>query len=551
MQLAVTTITSESELPEGALLTTDRGVFTLSPAHQAGMAVISVGKSKAKECWLVATNEMFGSPAFMQLLDTINKAYVGSDETRKYKIISKRRIDEQVLKLVYEHDQIMHSNISEMRDDSRIISYFEEMVADALREEVSDIHIEKRAHSAIVKMRKHGEMLEYRELSKSHAYDLCSVIYNVLAENRDIVFNEMEYQAAAVNRVVEGIEVKLRYQSLPVYPDGFDVVLRVLPIGKNEEYVPLEKLGYAPSHISGLMDIVSKPVGTLVIAGTTGSGKSTTLKNLLMYIHEQRGFKDKIYTVEDPPEYKIPRVSQIPVIRRKGDDYSKKSPFEEPIAACMRADPDILMIGEVRDRATGDLLKKAVQSGHQVLTTVHAASALAIIERFIDFGISESVLGSQEFISGLCYQKLVPLICPKCSIDLQDSVNLPDAKESDITLLERVMKVCDLSKDSVRVRGPGCDTCGKIGVIGRTVCAEIITPDFELLKCFRSGDSITAHLHWRDKSDKDPYSWNMTGKSAMEHAMLKMRKGMVSPKDVESAFGQITPVALGMQKSES
>lgn len=537
-------ITSEADLPEGALLTSERGVFALSPALREGLALISVGKSKQKECWLVATEAMFGKPAFLELMENVRKSYEGADESKKYRITRRSKIDEQVLKLVYEHDQIMHSNISETRDDSKIINYFDEMVADALREEVSDIHIEKRGHSAIVKMRKHGEIMEYRELSKSHAYDLCSVIYNVLAENRDIVFNDMEYQAAAINRVVEGIEVKLRYQSLPVYPDGFDVVLRVLPIGKNEEYVPLEKLGYAPSHISELMDIVSKPVGTLVIAGTTGSGKSTTLKNLLMYVHEQRGFKDKIYTVEDPPEYKIPRVSQIPVIRRKDADYSKKSPFEDPIAACMRADPDILMIGEVRDRATGDLLKKAVQSGHQVLTTVHAASALAIVERFIDFGMSESVLGSQEFISGLCYQKLVPLICPKCSIDLQESVKSSDSK--DIVLLERIMRVCDLTKDSIRIRGKGCATCGGIGVIGRTVCAEIITPDFELLKSFRSGDSIAASIHWRKKSDKDPYSWNMTGKSAMEHAMLKMRKGMVSPRDVESAFGLITPQALGM-----
>jgi general secretion pathway protein E len=532
-------ITSESELPDGALLTSDRGPFRLEEHLREGIAVISVAKSKSKECWVVGSQKMFSTIHFLQVLQTIQKS--------DYKVVKKDKIDEQVLKLVYERDSVMHSNVSEQRDDSKIIAYFEEMVADALREEVSDIHIEKRAHSAIIKMRKHGEMLEYRELSHTHAYDLCSVIYNVLAENRDIVFNALEYQAAAVNRVVEGVEVKLRYQSLPVYPDGFDVVLRVLPIGKNEEYVPLEKLGYAPSQISALMDVVSKPVGTLVIAGTTGSGKSTTLKNLLMYVHSERGYKDKIYTVEDPPEYKIPRVSQIPVIRRKTDDYSKKSPFEDPIAACMRADPDILMIGEVRDRATGDLLKKAVQSGHQVLTTVHSASALAIIERFIDFGISQSVLGSQEFISGLCYQKLVPLICPHCSIDLQEVVTRANAKESDIMLFERIMRVCDLAKDSIRVRGSGCEKCGSIGVIGRTVCAEIIMPDLELLQFFRDGNSVEAHKHWRSNSDHDQYSWDMTGKSAMEHAMLKLRKGMVSPHDVESAFGLITPLALGME----
>jgi type II secretory ATPase GspE/PulE/Tfp pilus assembly ATPase PilB-like protein len=265
-----------------------------------------------------------------------------------------------------------------------------------------------------------------------------------------------------------------------------------------------------------------------------------------MYVHAERGYRDKIYTVEDPPEYKIPRVSQIPVVRRKGDDYTKKSPFEAPIAACMRADPDILMIGEVRDKATGDLLKKAVQSGHQVLTTVHAAGALAIVDRFTDFEISRSVLGSQEFISGLCYQKLVPLICPHCSVDLQDIVSDSSAKESDIMLFERVLKVCDLTKDAIKVRGAGCEKCGNIGVIGRTVCAEIIAPDLDLLEHFREGQNVKAHKHWHSLSDKDPYSWNMTGKSAMEHAMLKMRKGMVSPHEVEAAFGLITPESVGL-----
>lgn len=533
-------ITSESELPDGALLTANSGLFPLQESLQEGLAAISVAKSKEKECWILGTPKFFRTIHFLQLKQRI--------ESSNYKVVQREMIDEAVLRLVYERDKQMHAGTAKEagRDESKIIAYFEEMIADALREEVSDIHIEKRKHTAIIKMRKHGEMLEYRELSPSHAYDLCSVIYNVLAENRDIVFNAMEYQAAAVNRVVEGIEVKLRYQSLPVYPDGFDVVLRVLPIGKNEEYVPLEKLGYAPSQISMLMDIVSKPVGTLVIAGTTGSGKSTTLKNLLMYVHSERGYRDKIYTVEDPPEYKIPRVSQIPVIRRKGDDYTKMSPFEAPIAACMRADPDILMIGEVRDRATGDLLKKAVQSGHQVLTTVHAASALAIVDRFTDFDISRAVLGSQEFIAGLCYQKLVPLVCPGCSMELQEVVGSSSAKEADIVLFERLTKVCDLTRDTIRVRGPGCDKCGGIGVIGRTVCAEIIAPDLELLEAFRDGQSVQAHKHWRSLSDRDPYSWNMVGKSAMDHAVLKMRKGMVSPHEVESAFGLITPKALDM-----
>jgi len=534
-------ITSDNDLPEGQVLTAVGGPLELPEDQQEMMVAISIARSrgKTKECWALYV-EGKKNVQFMALIQRAEQA--------GYNVSKRDSIDEATLRLLY--DRNLQQASQEAQDQSKIIEFFDGVVNDALAEGVSDIHIEKRAHGAIIKMRKHGEMLEYRELSSTHAYELCSVVYNVLAENRDIVFNDMEYQQAAINRVIEGIELKLRYQSLPVYPDGFDVVLRVLPIGKNEEYVPLEKLGYTPSQISLLMDIVSQPVGTLVIAGTTGSGKSTTLKNLLMYIHSERQFKDKIYTVEDPPEYKIPRVSQIPVIRRKGDDYTKKSPFEAPITACMRADPDILMIGEVRDEATGDLLKKAVQSGHQVLTTVHTSSALAIVDRFEDFNMSRSVLGSQQFIAGLCYQKLVPILCPRCSVSLKEAVVAEGAKERDLMLWDRLKKVCDPEADPVHVRGPGCDECGNLGVVDRTVCAEIIMPDTKMLTLFRESKSIEAFTHWRSMSDRDPYSPNMVGKSAMEHAMLKLRKGHVSPHDVESAFGPITPLALGLVTQE-
>ena len=384
-------------------------------------------------------------------------------------------------------------------------------------------------------------MMIYREIPTKFCRDLCTVIYNVLAENKDVSFMPSEYQSAAVNTRIQSQEVKLRYQSLPAYPDGFDVVLRVLPLSDEDEGTPdLSLLGYSPSQVQDMMKIVAKPVGALIIAGTTGSGKSTTLKNLLMLVNESRGYRCKIYTIEDPPEYRIPRVSQIPVVRRRNEDYSKKSPFEDPLVATMRGDPDILMIGEIRDMFTGDGMKKATQSGHQVLTTLHASSALGCTERLADFGITPSVMGSPEFINGLVYQKLLPLICPACSISFSERINSSSATASEIALADRLRRVVAMDEHDVRIRNPkGCEKCKGLGVVGRTVCAEVIAPDFTMLRHFRQSASIEAKIYWRSLSDRDPKSDNMTGNPAIEHALLKMRRGLVSPYDIEDQLGPV------------
>lgn len=465
-------------------------------------------------------------------------SYRANLRRNNYKIEKVVRAERPLIRAIQDAHVV---DVEAISQSNSITEFYESMVGYALMEKVSDIHIERRKATAVIRMRKHGQMVPWKEVSTKFCLDLSSVIYNVLAETKDVTFMPTEYQSAAVNTRVKGEEVKLRYQSLPVYPDGFDVVLRVLPIGDEDEGTPdISLLGYSISQVQDMLKIVSKPVGALIIAGTTGSGKSTTLKNLLMLVNESRGYRCKIYTIEDPPEYKIPRVSQIPVIRRRGQDDTKKSPFHDPLVATMRGDPDILMIGEIRDQYTGDGLKKATQSGHQVLTTVHASSALGVVERLADFGITPSVMGSPEFLNGLIYQKLMPLLCQSCSTPFSDEVESSHASHASVQLALRLKEVANLEKDKIRVRNPaGCERCRHMGVVGRTVCAEVISPDFTMLRLFRSQAAIEAKAYWRSLSDKQPDSENMTGKTVLEHALLKMRQGMVSPHDVEDLLGPV------------
>lgn len=536
-----------SELPSGKVV--DEGYMELKPNTRRQLVAFAPSSLQSKyedagtKVWILMTQEYQRTQMleFFEIRKRLTK--------NKVTVVGQVIATAPVINSLYENATVSSEQKELQKGD--LHEYYEEMIVFALREHISDIHIEKRSSRSIIRMRKHGQLIEYKEPSNVFADRLCRAIYNVLAENQDVSFRDDVYQAASVNTAVKGEEVKLRYQSLPVYPGGFDVVLRVLPLGSDEETIqPLESLGYSPNQVKLLLDIASRPVGALVIAGTTGSGKSTTLKNLLMYVNHARQYRAKIFTIEDPPEYKIPRVSQIPVVRREADDPNI-SPFLAPLKATMRGDPDLLMIGEVRDGFTGDGLKKATQSGHQVMTTVHATSALGIVERLADFGITPSVMGSPEFLNGLIYQKLLPLVCPHCSVDFSTHVQSSTATKADIELARRLEHVADMSRHVIRTRGKGCQHCRNMGIVGRTVCAEIIAPDYEMFDHFRDENAILAKYHWRSLSDRDLDSDNMTGKTVLEHALFKMRQGLVCPHDIEEVMGPVDSAHLSwiqMQK---
>lgn len=541
-----TEITSRSQLPAHRIMRLTERPLRFPKDAEASVAVLVMDNSRSLahkgEVWVVYTREVASTVHFASYIATIGK---------NYRIANRAVITPLLLRAIYEQTEQATGEEDQEKKKGDMEKNFEIIIGDAFRQRVSDIHIERRPNVATIRMRKHGQLMDYTEMGANDCLALVSVIHNVLAKNKATTFKAGDYQSASIHTSVGSSQLMLRYQSLPTYPEGFDVVLRLLPLGdgSDDKFDPLDVLGYTPSQVRDLLSIVKKPVGALIIAGTTGSGKSTTLKNLLMMINASRHFRIKVYTIEDPPEYRIPRVSQIPVLRNKDAEKipGARSPFYEPLVATMRADPDILMIGEIRDNYTGDGLKKATQSGHQVLTTVHATSGLGIIERLSDFGIKPSVMGNPEFINGLVYQKLMPVLCTHCSVLFTDHLSSSASNLEDRELQARLSRVINNRLEKVRIHGPGCEHCGNMGVTGRTVCAEIIAPDFQMLKCFRTEKQIEAYSYWRSLSDGDPLSDNMRGKSALEHALVKVYHGLVSPHDVEDAFG---PVDLSLRLLE-
>jgi len=272
----------------------------------------------------------------------------------------------------------------------------------------------------------------------------------------------------------------------------------------------------------------SSPHGLIVIAGETGSGKTTTLQTI-MHMIRSADFGLKLISIEDPPEYVLEGVTQIPVARRR--DKPDENPFIAPMRHTMRMDPDVIMIGEIRDNITAELMTGMVTSGHKALTTIHTESALGIIGRLRSMNVDPGVLGGRGFLSGLVFQTLVPTLCPHCKIEFSldpDSISSPLGKR-----VSHVTKPGDTL--FVESKG-GCKQCKFTGISGRTVCAEMVIPDNVIRDAILCGDMRKAREHWVSLRDlRDPNS--MIGATALDHAILKMRCGEVSPQAVEGALG--------------
>ena len=460
---------------------------------------------------------------------------------------------------------------------------------DAEENGASDIHIEAGGGQSKIRARINGNIslfdafVEGAISSQDTGEEFARTIYNTMATVSDNSFNPRFTQDALIEaNLPNGKKLRIRVATAPTEPSGFDMVMRLLVIQDSAKPLTLTQLGYQNKLRNDIESAIAQGVGVTIVAGTTGSGKSTTLQNILMGEINNRNGKIKVITVEDPPEYFIPGASQIPV-KKDGDGDVKKA-FKAAIKAAMRMDPDVIMIGEVRDEDSAKLLIEAVQTGHKVLSTIHAASALSIIPRLENLGINREVLSDNEFISGLIYQKLFPILCPHCSVPLKDgfipvkrplenilkdnnfateeSINLAkkeypnvniaralqdmniitieeaeDAmkifkdlnnEEDNEKLLKRITSIVGNINDcDIRFMGNGCSQCKK-GIKGRTVVAEVVKPDMEMRELISSGNQMSLYKYWRK---------NLGGKTAKEDAYDKMRQGLLSPIDIEDTFG--------------
>ncbi|MCC6441249.1 MAG: Flp pilus assembly complex ATPase component TadA, partial [Rhodanobacteraceae bacterium] len=308
----------------------------------------------------------------------------------------------------------------------------------------------------------------------------------------------------------------------------FDVTLRVLRSGGNTKIRTVDSLGYDANQQAAIDRMLQSRTGLIVMCGSTGSGKSTTLGALLHALALRHGGTKKIRTIEDPPELVLPG-RQTPVVR---DANGKSTGFAAALRAAMRGDPDIIMIGEVRDNETGELVMDASMTGHKVLTTVHGGSPFDALDRLVKKGFDRSVLFAEGNLSGVIYQCLLPVLCPDCSIPFSHArLGIPEG------LRMRLRTSYSGDQEALRFRGNGCETCKHEGIIGRTVCASFLVPDRHLRSLLLNNDRFAAEAYWIENEWSGKFASN--GRTVLDQALEKMGQGLVSPLDVELELAPI------------
>jgi len=246
--------------------------------------------------------------------------------------------------------------------------------------------------------------------------------------------------------------------------------------------------------------------------------------------------------VEDPPEYPMLGVVQIPVVvGGRGAQEDRKQAFADAIRTVLRSDPDIIMIGEIRDQESAHLAMQAAMTGHQVWTTLHANSSFAIISRMVDLLEGEirnptNVIADNSCLTGLVFQRLSTKLCPECSVSLNDFHSKEELREWGLTrVVSRLSQLMDLRSRDIDIRfasRKGCAYCDYKGEKGRTVLSETVAPDAEMLRLIRESSTLSdAQQYWVETQG---------GKTILQHALEKIRSGIVDPVTVENALGPLT-----------
>jgi type II secretory ATPase GspE/PulE/Tfp pilus assembly ATPase PilB-like protein len=321
----------------------------------------------------------------------------------------------------------------------------------------------------------------------------------------------------------------LRVQWNPIAFGGRFMVMRLLysTAGGQQTSAPsdLSILGYRDDQLAELERIRAQPMGINIIAGPVNSGKSTTVAITLDVLLRESNYERTCLTVEDPPEFIITGAQQMPVTNAK-TSKEKAAKFQQAIEAALRSDPNIILIGEIRGPESASLAFQGAMTGTQVWASLHANTALGIIDRLRDMGIEDYKLADPTIMTGLIGQRLLKVLCPDCRITLDqaersDRIALPRAQRA-----RETMQKIGHGDATIYCRGRGCDTCKHTGYKGRTAASEIIHPDETFMEHIRAGDKVKARHHWLR---------NMGGYTMLTHALHKMIAGQVGPEEVEAA----------------
>ena len=338
-------------------------------------------------------------------------------------------------------------------------------LADAVKRRASDIHLEPEDGFIRVRYRIDGVLQQVSTVHKKF-WGAIAVRLKVMS-GMDITETRAP-QDGRISLNVGGRPVDFRVATQPTI-HGENIVLRILD--RRAGIVPLDKLGLPDDLLTLLKMLMARPEGVILVTGPTGSGKTTTLYSILNYRNDEAV---NIMTLEDPVDYPFPMIRQTSL----GEGI--KLDFASGIRSLMRQDPDIILVGEVRDEATAEMAFRAAMTGHQVYTTLHTNSALGAIPRLLDIGLKPGILAGN--IIGIIAQRLVRRLCPHCKAEY-----VPGEIE------RRLMGLADDVEAKI-CRHVGCDQCNQIGYRGRLSIMEIVRFDRDMNEALARNSSV-GELH--------------------------------------------------------
>ena len=335
-------------------------------------------------------------------------------------------------------------------DNAPIVRLVNALMEQAITMGASDVHVEPMEDMVRVRMRVDGVLTQVLETPRSAAAPLAARL-KILA-NLNIAEKRVP-QDGRFKVIITGHDIDVRLSLLPtVY--GEKAVMRLLD--RSSFLKPKSVLGFTPENLQKFDSLLHTPHGVILVTGPTGSGKSTTLYTMLSEIND---VKDNIVTVEDPVEYMIGGLNQVQVNAKAGMD------FAAGLRSILRQDPDIIMIGEIRDSETVEIAIRAAITGHLVLSTIHTNDAISTIFRLIDMDVPSYMVAAS--LVGVISQRLVRTICPKCKMP-----NRPDPDE---------LVLADMPKEEAAsitfYKGAGCSACNESGYKGRMAVHEVLIVD--------------------------------------------------------------------------
>ena len=374
-----------------------------------------------------------------------------------------------------------------------IVDIVNRMILYASQHKASDIHFDPREDCMIVRMRMDGSLVDHTIVPKMYEKNLTTRVKLISKMN---ITETRVPQDGAIKGIVDGKELDMRVSSLPTN-EGEKVVVRLLDYSSSLE--GLETLGFTANNLKKVKRMLDIPNGIILVTGATGTGKSTTVYSILQKMNTE---DVNIITVEDPIEMDIPGVNQVQVQSEIG------LTFANVLRSILRQDPNIIMIGEIRDNETAKIAVRASITGHIVLSTIHTNNSLNTIERLVDMDVEKYLLGSA--LSGIISQKLARKLCPHCRI-------LRKTSDYEKNVFKKVLnididEIYDANKD-------GCPKCMK-GYFGRIALSEVLLINEEIRDAIING-------YTKDKLRKLVYS-DKHVITLLEDGLEKCRNGLTS-----------------------